>query len=122
LPAAVEPLFAPLQGAGRILVLTNDLPNARHDLCNILVPKATTLVNLEDHMADEANGKLRHLGGKIKEGVGDLLGDRKLEQEGELDQIEGRAEQDEVRAAEAAREANARRQAARIAKGEPPTP
>ncbi|HEV2149824.1 MAG TPA: CsbD family protein [Longimicrobiaceae bacterium] len=67
-------------------------------------------------MADEINGKGKHLGGKIKEGVGDLLGDREMEREGRLDQMEGRAEQDQVRAEEAMREANARRAAARNAK------
>jgi uncharacterized protein YjbJ (UPF0337 family) len=71
-------------------------------------------------MADEINGKRRHLGGQMKEGLGNLLGDSQMEREGELDQVEGRAEQDQVRAAEALREANARKQAARFAKGEPP--
>lgn len=71
-------------------------------------------------MADDVNGKLRHLGGQVKEGLGNLLGDRRLEREGELDQVEGRAEQDQVRAEEALREAAARKQAARIAKEEPP--
>lgn len=67
-------------------------------------------------MADDIGGKGKHLGGKLKEGIGDLLGDRELEREGRLDQMEGRAEQDQVRAEEALREANARRNAARNAK------
>lgn len=67
-------------------------------------------------MADETNGKAKHLGGKIREGVGELLGDREMERKGELDQMEGRAEQDESRALEQAREANARKNAARINK------
>jgi uncharacterized protein YjbJ (UPF0337 family) len=71
-------------------------------------------------MADDAQGKFKHLGGQIKEGIGNLLGDRRMEREGELDQVEGRAEQDQVRAEEAMREAAARKQAARYAKGEPP--
>lgn len=69
-------------------------------------------------MADDRKGKATHLGGKIKEGIGELLGDRKMEREGELDQMEGRAEQDQARATEAANEAAARRAAARAAKGE----
>jgi uncharacterized protein YjbJ (UPF0337 family) len=67
-------------------------------------------------MADDTTGKGTHLGGKIKEGIGDLLGDRKLKQEGKLDQMEGAAEQDQARAEEAAAEAAARRAAARAAK------
>ena len=67
-------------------------------------------------MADDISGKATHLGGKIKEGVGDLLGDRQLEREGRLDQMEGQAEQDQARAEEAALEAAQRRNAARIAK------
>lgn len=67
-------------------------------------------------MADESSGKAKHLGGKIKEGVGDLLGDRAMEREGRLDQAEGEAEQDQVRAQEAASEAAARRAAAKQAK------
>lgn len=67
-------------------------------------------------MADDPAGKATHLGGKIKEGVGDLLGDRKLEQEGKLDQMEGRAEQDQARAEEEAMDAAARKAAARRAK------
>lgn len=67
-------------------------------------------------MADDATGKATHLGGKIKEGVGDLLGDRQLEQEGRLDQMEGEAEQDQARAERAALEAAERKSAARRAK------
>jgi uncharacterized protein YjbJ (UPF0337 family) len=67
-------------------------------------------------MADDLRGKATHLGGKIKEGIGEALGDRKLKGEGRLDQIEGEAEQDQVRAQEAAREAAERKQAARNAK------
>lgn len=67
-------------------------------------------------MADDLGGKATHLGGKIKEGVGDLIGDRKLEREGRLDQMEGAAEQDAARAERARLEAEARRDLARNAK------
>ena len=67
-------------------------------------------------MADAIEGKATHVAGKIKEGVGDLLGDAKLEREGKLDQMEGRAEQDQARAEEAVEEAAMRRAAARQAK------
>jgi uncharacterized protein YjbJ (UPF0337 family) len=66
-------------------------------------------------MADDNSGKARHLGGKIQEGLGELLGDRELEREGKLDQMEGRAEQDQARAEEEMMDAAARRQAARRA-------
>ena len=69
-------------------------------------------------MADDLSGKATHLGGKIKEGLGDLLGDRSLEREGKLDQVEGRAEQDQVRAENAVLDAEARRLAAKRMKGE----
>lgn len=69
-------------------------------------------------MADEINGKGKHLGGKIKEGVGELLGDSKIEREGKLDQVEGRAEQDQARAEEEAMDAAERRIAAKRAKNE----
>jgi uncharacterized protein YjbJ (UPF0337 family) len=69
-------------------------------------------------MADDISGKATHLGGKIKEGLGDLLGDRSLEREGKLDQVEGRAEQDQVRAENAVLDAEARRLAAKRMKGE----
>jgi uncharacterized protein YjbJ (UPF0337 family) len=67
-------------------------------------------------MADDIDGKATHLGGKIKEGLGDLLGDRKLEREGRLDQMEGRAEQDAARAQDALLEADARKRLAQDAK------
>jgi uncharacterized protein YjbJ (UPF0337 family) len=67
-------------------------------------------------MADDVTGKATHLGGKIKEGLGDLLGDRKLEREGRLDQMEGAAEQDAARAEEARLEAETRKNLARDAK------
>jgi uncharacterized protein YjbJ (UPF0337 family) len=67
-------------------------------------------------MADDTSGKARHLGGKIQEGLGDLLGDRELEREGKLDQMAGRAEQDQARAEEEMLDAAARRQAAERAK------
>ena len=67
-------------------------------------------------MAEDINGKATHVTGKIKEGIGELLGDAKLEREGELDQMEGRAEQDQARAEADARAAAMRRAAARQAK------
>lgn len=67
-------------------------------------------------MADDAKGKGKHLGGKIKEGAGELLGDRELEREGRLDQSEGRAEQDEARALDEAEEARERKRASKNAK------
>ena len=67
-------------------------------------------------MADDLSGKLNHLTGKVKEGVGDLLGDRQIEREGRLDQMEGRAEQDAARAEDALLDADARRLEAQRAK------
>jgi uncharacterized protein YjbJ (UPF0337 family) len=67
-------------------------------------------------MADDARGKATHLTGKIKEGIGEVLGDSDLEREGKLDQMEGRAEQDRARAVDALTDAEARRRAAKLAK------
>lgn len=67
-------------------------------------------------MADDRRGKAKHVGGKVQEAAGDLLGDRKMKREGRLAQREGKAEQDEARADEAAREANLRKNAARRAR------
>jgi uncharacterized protein YjbJ (UPF0337 family) len=67
-------------------------------------------------MADDLTGKLSHLAGKVKEGIGDLLGDRSIEREGRLDQMEGRAEQDAARAEDALLDADARRLDAQRAK------
>lgn len=67
-------------------------------------------------MADPLKGKATHLGGRIKERLGDVLGDREMEREGELDQMEGSAEQDEARAEEELTDAASRRLAARRAK------
>lgn len=71
-------------------------------------------------MTDETGGKARHLGGKLKEGAGELLGDSEMEREGRLDQMEGRAEQDQARAEREADEAAQRRTAAQQAKRSPP--
>jgi uncharacterized protein YjbJ (UPF0337 family) len=67
-------------------------------------------------MADETKGKGEHVGGKIKEGLGDLLGDREMEREGKLEQQKGKAEQDEARAREKAEEARERKLDAEIEK------
>lgn len=67
-------------------------------------------------MADETKGKARHVGGKIQEAAGDLLGDRKMKRQGKLAQVEGEAEQDESQAQEDADEANLRKNAARSAR------
>ena len=66
-------------------------------------------------MADDKAGKAKHVKGKIKEGAGELLGDREMERKGRAEQAEGRAEQDADRAAEELREAEARRAAAKRA-------
>jgi uncharacterized protein YjbJ (UPF0337 family) len=60
-------------------------------------------------MADETKGKGEHVGGKIKEGLGDLLGDREMKRKGQLDQQKGEAEQDEARARKKADEARDRK-------------
>lgn len=39
---------------------------------------------------DRIDGALKTTGGKIKEGVGKLIGDTKLETEGKANQVEGR--------------------------------
>jgi uncharacterized protein YjbJ (UPF0337 family) len=70
-------------------------------------------------MAGDTAGKGTHLGGKIKEKAGELLGDRKMAREGRLDQVKGTAEQDEARAVEQAQDARARRAAAELAKDDP---
>lgn len=67
-------------------------------------------------MADDLNGKAKHVEGKVKEGVGELLGDRKLKHEGKLAQHEGEAEQDAARAQERLQEATDREAAARAAR------
>lgn len=67
-------------------------------------------------MADETKGKAEHVGGKIKEKAGELLGDREMEREGRLDQTKGRAEQDEARALEAAERARREKTDAELAK------
>lgn len=60
-------------------------------------------------MADDKKGKAKHVGGKIKEETGELLGDREMEREGRLEQAEGQARQDESRAEKKAREARQRK-------------
>lgn len=67
-------------------------------------------------MADDLNGKAKHVEGKVKEGLGELLGDRKMKREGKLAQHEGEAEQDASRARERLDEATDREAAARIAR------
>jgi uncharacterized protein YjbJ (UPF0337 family) len=67
-------------------------------------------------MADEMSGKIKHASGKIQEEVGEFLGDRKMRREGKLNQVEGEAEQDLDRAADAVEDAALRKNAARRAK------
>jgi len=42
---------------------------------------------------DEVEGKVENVKGKIKEGIGNLTGDRNLEAEGEADQAEGKTQE-----------------------------
>ena len=42
---------------------------------------------------DRARGAANNLGGKVKEGLGKLTGDRGLEAEGHLDQAKGKGQQ-----------------------------
>ena len=42
---------------------------------------------------DEVEGKAENIGGKIKEGIGNLTCDRSLEAEGEADQAEGQTQE-----------------------------
>jgi len=67
-------------------------------------------------MADDLSGKAKHVGGKIEEAAGDLLGDKKMKRHGKLSQVEGEAEQDQSEAEDKAIDAAARKNAAKIAK------
>ena len=81
--------------------------------------QAHGITTLETHghlLADDLNGKAKHVGGKVKEGLGELLGDNKMKREGRLAQQEGEAEQDADRARERVREAEEREAAARLAR------
>ena len=40
---------------------------------------------------DRAKGSATNLGGKVKEGAGDLTGDSRLQSEGKLDQAKGKS-------------------------------
>lgn len=42
---------------------------------------------------DEVEGKFEDVKGKVKEGIGNLTGDRDLEAEGEADQVEGQSQE-----------------------------
>lgn len=64
-------------------------------------------------MADDKAGKVKHVGGKVQENVGELLGDRELKREGRLAQREGEAEQDTERARQELEEATQRESEAR---------
>ena len=67
-------------------------------------------------MGSDLGGKAKHVGGKIKEGVGEALGDSKMKREGKLQQFEGEAEQDASRAERDLEEATERQVAARQAR------
>ncbi len=41
---------------------------------------------------DQARGKGKDIGGKIKEEVGDLIGNRDMKREGQADQVEGKVQ------------------------------
>jgi len=41
---------------------------------------------------DRAKGSAKNLGGKLKEGLGNLTGDAKLRADGRADQVEGKAQ------------------------------
>lgn len=41
---------------------------------------------------DRTEGSAKSMGGKLKEGVGKLVGDKKTEQEGKADQVEGKVQ------------------------------
>ena len=41
---------------------------------------------------DRIEGSATNLGGKLKEGLGNLTGDAKLQSEGETDQVKGKAQ------------------------------
>ena len=42
--------------------------------------------------SDRVDGSAKNLGGKLKEGLGNLTGDAKLKSDGEADQIEGKTQ------------------------------
>ncbi|MDQ3246667.1 MAG: CsbD family protein [Pseudomonadota bacterium] len=41
---------------------------------------------------DRTEGSVKKMGGNLKEGAGDLLGDEKMKREGEADQAEGKVQ------------------------------
>jgi uncharacterized protein YjbJ (UPF0337 family) len=53
--------------------------------------------------ANRANGATKEVGGKIKAGVGKLLGDDKMQAEGEAKALEGKAQKEAAKSAERAK-------------------
>jgi uncharacterized protein YjbJ (UPF0337 family) len=54
-------------------------------------------------MSNQSNrdeGAARELGGKIKKGIGNLIGDDKMAAEGKLKELEGQEQKEEAKAAE----------------------
>ena len=45
---------------------------------------------MADH--DRIEGAAKNIGGKIKEGIGNITGDEKLKAEGKADQVEGKVQ------------------------------
>ena len=118
--------FRGCKNAGLAYFLSQQLTPDQRRICSIppeqflMRPSLddTSIFQNQDHvglphgggtMADDLNGKAKHVGGKVKEGLGEVLGDRKMKREGKLAQREGEAEQDASRAQEKLEEA--RRQA-----------
>jgi len=54
---------------------------------------------------DRIKGAATNVGGKIKEGVGSLIGDTKMETEGKADQVEGKVQNTVGGAKDAVRDA-----------------
>ncbi len=57
---------------------------------------------------DRIEGAATNIGGKIKEGVGKLIGDTKLETEGKIDQVKGKVQNSIGGAQDAIRDAGDR--------------
>lgn len=57
---------------------------------------------------EDFEGKTKHATGKVKEGLGEFLGDKEMEREGKKNQIAGEAKQDAARAQEEYEQAKAK--------------
>jgi len=76
---------------------------ARPDLARIVLESAHGGIEMRNHQIERSEGKAEKLGGKLKKGIGRIIGNERMQVEGLAKEIRGKTREENAKSSERAK-------------------